>query len=301
MSTSGPVYGAGTTKRPRRTQAQVRRLQEQILAVLESDHPQSVRHVFYRLTDPRLSEPVDKSELGYRQVQQRLVQMRREGLVPYGWIADATRRGHHTQTFSSASDFVRRMHGLYRHDAWSEVDVLVEVWCESRSLAGVLQATCRELAVSLYPTGGFSSLTFVHDAVEHWHAEDRERVEILFVGDHDPAGVLIDQRLEAEMRQHFRGELGFDRLAINEGQISLYGLPTKPRKPSERRRPDIRETVEAEAMPAHLLRKIVRDAVEVYLPAQALQVARVAETAERHTLLQLAEAARAADQEDSRP
>ena len=56
----------------RRTAAQVEQLERQIYEVLELDRPQSVRHVFYRLTDPRLPEPVEKSESGYRQVQQRL-------------------------------------------------------------------------------------------------------------------------------------------------------------------------------------------------------------------------------------
>ena len=36
--------------------------QRRVYQVLAEDHPQSVRHVFYRMTDPRLSEPVEKSE-----------------------------------------------------------------------------------------------------------------------------------------------------------------------------------------------------------------------------------------------
>ena len=76
--------------------------------------------------------------------------------MPYGWISDATRRGYFVTTFSSASDFVRRMAGLYRADAWRDADAYVEVWCESRSIASVVQGDCQELGVSLYPSGGFS-------------------------------------------------------------------------------------------------------------------------------------------------
>ena len=36
-----------TGKRVRRTRAQVKQLERQIIEVLEEDHPQSVRHVFY--------------------------------------------------------------------------------------------------------------------------------------------------------------------------------------------------------------------------------------------------------------
>ena len=75
----------------RRTTAQVEQLERQIFEILEEDNPQSVRHVFYRMTDPRLPEPVEKTEAGYRQVQQRLALMRRSGYIPYEWIVDATR------------------------------------------------------------------------------------------------------------------------------------------------------------------------------------------------------------------
>jgi hypothetical protein len=97
------VYGASTIRR-RRTRGEVEQLERQILDVLEQDRPQSVRHVFYRLTNPRLPEPVDKTELGYRVVQNRLTLMRREGKVKYGWISDATRRGYHTFTYANGAD-----------------------------------------------------------------------------------------------------------------------------------------------------------------------------------------------------
>jgi hypothetical protein len=46
------------SKRQRRTKAQILQLQTQIYDVLEADYPQSVRHVFYRMTDPRLGRRV---------------------------------------------------------------------------------------------------------------------------------------------------------------------------------------------------------------------------------------------------
>jgi hypothetical protein len=70
------------TKPFRRSQEQCEQLNSQIIAVLNEDHPQSVRHVFYRMTDPRLAEPVEKTELGYRHVWHRLKMLRRRGRVP---------------------------------------------------------------------------------------------------------------------------------------------------------------------------------------------------------------------------
>ena len=146
-------------KRRRRTRAEIERMRETTLGILESHHPQSVRHIFYRMTDPRLDCAVEKSESGYRHVQYQLSEMRKRGILPYGWIVDATRRGYFVTTFASASDFVRRMAGLYGADAWRDAEAYVEVWCESRSIAAVVQDNCEELGVSLYPSGGFASLT----------------------------------------------------------------------------------------------------------------------------------------------
>ena len=74
-------YRASTLKRIRRTKGQRDQLDQQIINVLNEDNPQSVRHVFYRMTDPRLPEPVEKSDRGYRHVQERCVKLRRGGLV----------------------------------------------------------------------------------------------------------------------------------------------------------------------------------------------------------------------------
>ena len=275
--------------RQRRTRAQIEQLETQIIDVLRLDHPQSVRHVFYRMTDPRLPEPVAKTDHGYNQVQQRLVIMRREQKIPYGWISDSTRRGYHTNTFANAGDFLERMHGLYRGDLWDDSAVHVEVWTESRSLAGVIQAECRRLAVSLYPCGGFASITLVHEAADDINEMDKDRVVILYIGDYDPAGVLIDQAVERELHEHCNLEIQFRRLAVNPQQIRDYDLPTKPRKDTDRRRLDIRETVEAEAMPAAVMRGIVVGAVESYLPDGKLGAMKEVEESERLGLSRLAD------------
>jgi hypothetical protein len=288
------ILSGGHDKRRRRTRAQVEQLEEQIYQVLEEDHPQSVRHVFYRMPDPRLPEPVDKKS-GYSHVQNRLKLMRRAGSIPYHWITDATRRGYHVQTFDGAADFLARVRGLYRSDLWERSGHYVEVWCESRSIAGVIEHDCRELAVSLYPAGGFSSLTLAYESAEFIReATDRDdsRVpaEIIYIGDYDPAGVLIDKKIESELRLHLGPDvdLTFHRIAINPDQILEHDLPTKPRNENDLRAKHIKETVEAEAMPARLLRRLLRDKIESFLPSGELEVIKTTERAEKRTLLETA-------------
>lgn len=286
------VYRAGTIKRQRRTNDEIEQLDQQIIDVLREDHPQSVRHVFYRMTNPRLPEPVEKSDRGYRHVQDRVKKLRRDGRVPYGWIADATRRGFHTSTYSGAAEFLQSMSWLYRGDLWAQSNKYVEVWCESRSIAGVIQDTCRELAVSLYPCGGFSSITLAYEAAQEIkrQTDQGKTCLIYYIGDYDPAGVLIDQALEQELREHLDGApMCFWRLGITPEQIAEYDLPTKPRKATDRRALHIQETVEAEAMPAHVLRDILRREIEMWLPEDALEVVKVAERSEREQIRRMAE------------
>ena len=274
--------------RTRRTKEQIAVLEQQIIDVLAADNPQSVRHVFYRMTNPRLAAPVAKSEKGYRDVQQRLVTMRKVGRLSYGWIADHTRRGFHVNTFDTGADFIRRMAAGYRYNLWADVDVHVEVWVESRSLAGVLQPVCNDTAVSLYPPGGFSSITLTYEAGEYVARTGKGRMICLYIGDYDPAGLLIDRCIEEALRGHLEGHgiaLDFKRLGINPQQIVDYDLPAKPRTDSNSRRPDVQETVEAGAMPANVMRGLVRDAVESYLPAGALEHAKLIEVEERKDII----------------
>ena len=74
--------GRRTVNRRRRTIKQLDTLDEQLIEVLRADRPQSVRHLFYRMTDPRLAEPVDKTEHGYKLIIRRCLGLRRSGPYP---------------------------------------------------------------------------------------------------------------------------------------------------------------------------------------------------------------------------
>jgi hypothetical protein len=92
------------------------------------------------------------------------------------------------------------------------------------------------------------------------------------------------------LRRHLRDDikLEFTRIGINPDQIEIYDLPEKPRKAGDKRSLQVKRTVEAEAMPAHILRTLLREAIEEMLPEGALEVAKVAEASERDYLRRLA-------------
>ena len=98
---------------------------------------------------------------------------------------------------------------------------------------------------------------------------------------------------QVEQLERQEVDLEFHRIAITPEQIEDLDLPTKPRKKGDRRALHIHETVEAEAMPAGIMREMLRQAVEEFLPQGAIEAARVAEESERALMLQLADLARA--------
>jgi hypothetical protein len=290
------VYGAGLLKpkRYRSTNAELEQLDDQIRLTLAEYRPQSVRHVYYVMLSPRLPVSVPKTDSGYDKIVRQTGKMRKAGTLPYSWIADTSRSGYITFSYANVADYVEDMAGAYRAQLWTSLPVLPEVWCESRSIAAVLLPICKRYGVNLYPAGGFSSLTYIYEAAMSLNRVAAGRtVRILYVGDYDPAGVLIDRDIEAKMRTHLEGvELDFVRVGITAEQVQQYDLPSRPRKATERRMKHILETVEAEAMPAKILTDLLAREFEALLPEGYLDAVKAAEESEKEYLESLAEAIR---------
>ena len=280
---TSPTFDFDPDKRGKWPDRWVQQLKRQIVDALAKDWPQSVRHIFYLMTNPRLPVYVQKDHDGYRRVQRLVLELRRAGIVPYQRITDASRSGYHVNTYSDASEYLVAMAKLYRFDLWRSCPDHVEVWCESDSIAGVLAATCHELAVSLYPARGFASVTLPFEAAEAINSIGKPTTAY-YIGDYDPAGVLIPEKVEHELLTHLDVPLALRRLAITKAQITAHDLPTNFRKQGEKRLPDLKLTCEAEAMPAGMLRSLVREAVESHLHPRALVAAREAEASERAIL-----------------
>ena len=269
----------------RRTQEQMETLRSAIYAVAQADRPVSIRHIFYRMVTQNL---VEKSNKGYQQLQKATVDMRDTKALPYSWIEDSSRHAYWNTGYAGVGNYAEAAASLYRRDYWDSTDLLVEVWCESRSLAGVLGQVCREYVVPLFPSSGFSSLSFTYQAAVHIIESGRAHAVILYVGDYDQAGVLIDRAIEDRLRDFlasWEGELTFHRLAVNDDQIDTMGLPTRPPKASDIRSPEVTRAVEAEAIPAPAMRGMVSTALQELIPERVLRQERLIEEQEQNDIV----------------
>ena len=282
----------------RSTKAEMDALRDRMVRLSEANHPLSVRNLFYQLTaEDGSGATIEKLESAYDKVCRLKTQLCRDRSIPWGYFTDSSRISYDNDGFEGLDDpeFTRRCMNLYRRNVWKTTGIYPQLWVESRSLYPTLAGTAQEWGVSLYPSGGMSSDSFVYGAaVEAVHMKCDEMV-VVYVGDYDPSGLQIAETLETKLTEHLdyaaedfdleAPELTFWRVAITEELIINYDLPTKPVKSTQSRaKYDIDQTVEAEAMKPDTLRGIVADAFESMLDKEVLNQLRTVEASERHSL-----------------
>jgi hypothetical protein len=99
------LYEACSIKRARRTKEEIEAIRAAIKNVLDADHPQTVRQVFYQLV---VRGVIEKTENEYQTTVIRLLtDMRLAGEISFERIIDSSRITHETQTFDSVGDALR--------------------------------------------------------------------------------------------------------------------------------------------------------------------------------------------------
>lgn len=275
------------TKRARATKEQMTRRHDALTELVQSEVPTSVRHVFYRAVVAGL---VEKTDNGYAKVQRALVELRVAGRIPYDHIVDGTRWMRKPVTWASVDDALADLTSGYRRAMWQDLDTVVEVWCESESVAGVLRPVIDEYDVPCYPIKGQTSDSFCHSVAVEYAAADYD-VMLLYVGDFDPAGLEIESQLNDKLRRFSgRDDLQLERIGVTPQQAAgLQRLGTVPKKSSWRAADGRRHefpgmAVEAEAIEAAEMRRLVAARIDAVIPDHVRRAHEVFEAQEREFL-----------------
>jgi hypothetical protein len=273
------TYAASRIKRPRATKAEMIQRRMTIGAIVQMIQPCSVRQAFYQV---EIKEIVEKTEGGYEKVQRAIVWLRQRDVVPFNWISDATRWQRKPQSFDSIEAALRATVETYRRAVWRDEDVYVEFWIEKDALAGTVYDVTAEFDVPLMVARGYSSLTFLHAAAEAIAARGKPAY-IYHLGDWDPSGQNAADHVERKLREYAPGvPIHFEKLAVTAAQIVAWNLPTRPTKKTDSRAKNWKgDSVELDAIPPDLLRKLVRDAIEQHISPRRLAVIEAAEQSER--------------------
>jgi hypothetical protein len=188
------------------------------------------------------------------------------------------------RTYGSVADALAQTARLYRRDLWARSPWRVEVWAESDSIGSTLYEVTERWDVPLMTCRGQTSETFAWSAVEAWRDHWSLPV-VLYVGDHDPAGLEIEASLREKLDRFSRGlRIEWERIGVTWEQAESLDLPgTTPKKPY-----GYPLSVEAEALPPNNLREMLDDAIVPFVDHHELEVLLTAEEQERTWLQRLA-------------
>jgi len=272
-------YAARPIKRLRATAAEMAERRELLVDLAASHGPCSVRHLFYAAVVARMPG-VTKDKHGYAKVQRLALELRRAGRIPYRQVVDNTRLARYLDTWDSPDEFLADMAGTYRRNLWSRTPYRVEVWCESDSISStVAEVVITRWRLQLMVCRGFSSETFAYNAAEAWRDSPRQPV-VLYIGDHDPHGLEIESNLREKLTTFAEVEPVWHRIGVTWDQVVDLDLPgTTPKKSY-----GFPQAVEAEALPAPMLREMLDNAISAYVDPHQLEVLQVAEADEREGL-----------------
>src|SRR5215217_1466586 len=127
------VYGARTIKkRGRRTKAEMEALREALYEIVAQNAPATVRGIFYLASSAGVV-PKTENE-GYRPVQRELLKMRRERIIPSGWITAGSRSRFGYRLYAGLGAYARQVAANYRRDYWHDSEEDVEIWLEKAGL-----------------------------------------------------------------------------------------------------------------------------------------------------------------------
>lgn len=276
------TYGTSPVKRQRRTQNAIAELRGSLRGIVAKYKPMTVRQVYYQAVTRAL---IDKTENGYKTICRLLADMRREGELPYEWIADNTRWMRKPKTYSGLAGMLDYAQRTYRRSVWDDQDAYVEIWLEKEALAGVLYDVTARWDVPLMVTRGYPSISFIHSAADAITGLDKP-VYLYYFGDHDPSGVDIPRTVEEGIRDLAPDvDLHFERVAVTVDQIAGLRLPTRPTKSSDTRSKNfVGDSVEVDAIEPDSLRDLAEDSIVQHIDDQVLARMQAVEQAERETL-----------------
>jgi hypothetical protein len=272
--------------RIRASKAEMQERRQALFGIIARWKPMTVRQVFYQATVIGI---IDKTEAGYDKVGETLVQMRREGMLPYDWIVDNTRWQRRPRTYDSIQDALDDSIETYRKSLWTNADSYVEIWLEKDALTGVLLPITGKYDVPLMTARGYASLSFLYEAADYLQDVDVPAY-IYHFGDYDHAGVHAGTKIEEELREMAPDtEIHFERIAVLPRQIREWRLPTRPAKRYQGR-PQARlhgraisetHAVELDAIRPDLLRDLCERTIQKHLPQEEFKRLLKIEAAEK--------------------
>jgi hypothetical protein len=264
------------------------RLIETAREILEHHNPMTVRQIYYQLVSRQV---IENNRGQYQAVSNALVDARKNGVIPWGWIEDRLRRPRAVGMWDGLADFGKTVMRAYRRNVWDSQSSYVEVWLEKDALSGVFENILRPFGVTLNVGRGYDGWDSIHNAAERFGTG--ENATILYFGDFDPSGEDMVRSLR-ERLEFFRCNPQTVKCALTLDDVKRYNLPPDFTKATDTRRAAFVEkfgdvAVELDALPGDVLESRIHEEVENLIDLDALEAVREQEQNEKAQLAKILE------------
>lgn len=239
------------------------------IELLAANAPDTVRGVMYSVVSAGWLP--DTGKVSYSQIQRLLNSLRKQGVISFKWIVDNIRETMKPSSWSGLQDFAETVAESYRKDFWAGLPECVEVIVEKDTVAGRVYPVTKEYDVPLHPLRGYSSTSYVWSIGRSWR-DIQKPINVYYIGDHDPSGRDIERSVREWLTEYSDGKaFTWHRLAVTPEQFEQYNIiPLEPKKADRRYAKFAAEygdrCAEVEAIPAGVLRDMVRKAIESHIP-----------------------------------
>ena len=158
----------------------------------------------------------------------------------------------------------------------------IEIWVEKDSIRNFIGKLAAKYRLGIQVLRGFASLSMYRKALKR--ARKRGVTTVLYIGDFDPSGLLIETVAQEEMN-HKTG-IRFFRLAITMEQIKRFRPPSRPVNIKDSRTKEYIEKYgdrcwEVEAIRPKTLYKLIEKGLQENVPKEFLVEAEARERAAR--------------------
>lgn len=245
-------------------QKQSLELLTQVQEIIDSyDFALTLRQIYYQLVAKQI---IPNEQRYYKKLSRICVAGRDEGILPEEGFADRLRAVDKLSSWSDLNEFMQSVKKSYRKDKWQNQDDYVEIWTEKDALRSVLTEITYQYDVALMVARGQLSRTEVYRTAERYKDQNNKECFLYYCGDFDPSGLSIYNSIRKRL-EDFGVSINFERIALTQGQIEEYQLPSDPAKQSD---PNYNKfvnlygsdmVVELDSLPPDVLRKIVEDCI----------------------------------------
>jgi hypothetical protein len=186
-----------------------------------------------------------KTEKDFGKAQDAMTTARKNGTIPVDAFVDNSR--YRIKRFNDVYKSVEKQideeldkieklvstdDGKKRIPTWHNQRYYVEVWVEKFSFAEVLYFILKNLDVEIIPNRGWSSITFLQNNIMNLNEKLDDNpdlhVKVLYFGDLDPSGWVMDDHYVKEIERWFRNNrFEFKRVAITKEQLDTFNLRDK--------------------------------------------------------------------------